>query len=73
MSISNELSCDVAAAMLAPKEGEATRPNLAAVVLAFHTAMRQLDGAERERRRAEILQDLSPAAPGSSNAASGGH
>ncbi|HYP52386.1 MAG TPA: hypothetical protein VEQ42_02535 [Pyrinomonadaceae bacterium] len=73
MSISNELSCDVAAAMLAPKEGEASGRNLAEVVLAFHSAMRQLEGAGRERRRAQIPPNIPPASPDNADAASGGH
>ena len=70
MSISNELSCDVAAAMLTPNEGETRKRALTEIVLAFHSALRKLGGAERQRRRDEILR--TPLAAESS-AASGGH
>jgi len=69
MSIGNELSCDVAAAMLVSKEERAERKDLTEVVLEFHSALRQLDGEERRRRRAQILQNV----PANAGAASGGH
>ena len=54
MSIANELSCDVAAAVLARQTTpHAPSPtDLTEIVLAFHTTLRQLTGEDRKRRRA---------------------
>ncbi|MGH9944948.1 MAG: hypothetical protein ACRD9R_21575 [Pyrinomonadaceae bacterium] len=54
MSIAHELSCDVAAAMLAEREKphETAAAELSEIVLAVHTTLRQLTNEERVRRRA---------------------
>jgi len=67
MSIANELSCDVAAALLAR---QATPPvtsqtDLTELMLSFHATLRQLTGQDRKRRHALILN----APPPASNAA----
>lgn len=75
MSIAHELSCDVAAAILA--EGESGRPEPAAltdVVLEVHTTLRRLT---RESRRGRLNSQFFPASDrtpaDSSSAASGRH
>jgi hypothetical protein len=51
MGIANELSSDVAAAVLARKDQEQTGTNeLVEIVRNFHDAMRDLTGEERRRR-----------------------
>jgi len=75
MSIANELSCDVVAAMLARKEDQ-TKSNskaLTEIVLEFHSTLRHLTDEERQRRRAQILVTPEPAPPYNSRAASGNH
>ncbi|MGI8566299.1 MAG: hypothetical protein ACR2LZ_07440 [Pyrinomonadaceae bacterium] len=75
MSIANELSCDVVAAMLARKEDQ-TKSNskaLTEIVLEFHSTLRHLTDEERQRRRAQILFTPEPAPPENSRAASGNH
>jgi hypothetical protein len=74
MSIGNELSCDVAAAVLAPRDERTQTPDrdLTGMILEFHSALRQLDGEDRRRRRSQILQTpLTNPSGGNSNAASG--
>ena len=73
MPIANGLSCDVAAAMLArpTNSPEPAREELTAVVLAFHTTLRQLTSDERRRRRQQLAP--APVPPAASNAASAGH
>ena len=71
MSIANELSCDVATALLVR---QATPPvpsqtDLTELMLSFHATLRQLTGQDRERRRALILN----APPPASNAATTGN
>lgn len=80
MSIANELSCDVVAAMLAQKEGRAKTNSkaLTEIVLEFHSTLRHLTGEERQRRRAQILFAPESFAPESTphdnfKAASGDH
>ncbi len=78
MSIANELSCDVAAAMLTSKEGHTTVGNkaLTDIVLEFHTTLRRLMGESRQHRRSQILITPPPSSSSSpssnSSAASGG-
>ena len=54
MSIAHELSCDVAAAMLAAREGEPRQsessPDLTAAVIEVHTTLRRLTREARRRR-----------------------
>ena len=75
MSIAHELSCDVAAAMLAAREGEPDRsqsaPELTGVVLEVHTTLRRLT---REARRRRLDARRAPAADddGNASAAAGG-
>jgi hypothetical protein len=73
MGIANELSSDVAAALLARKDEQSqTETNeLIEIVRDFHSAMRELKGEER-RRRASIISsvDLSQS---NNQATSGGH
>ena len=73
MGIANELSSDVAAALLARKDEQSqTETNeLIEIVRDFHSAMRELKGEER-RRRASIISsvDLSQT---NNQATSGGH
>lgn len=69
MGIANELSSDVAAAVLARRPGETKE--LVEIVRDFHSAMRDLVGEERRRR----LSQLPPAEPpnrASGQTASGG-
>jgi hypothetical protein len=61
MSIANELTCDVAAAVLAQQAAtpHATSPtDLMELMLAFHTTLRQLTGADRRRRHHKHLNNL---------------
>jgi hypothetical protein len=53
MSIDNELSSDVAAALLAAEEGESPRNpgKLAEVVKAVHSTLRQLEAESRRKSR----------------------
>jgi hypothetical protein len=76
MSIAHELSCDVAAAILA--EGDAGRPGPAAggaltdVVLEVHTTLRRLTReARRGRLNSQFFPASDPAPAESSSAASG--
>jgi hypothetical protein len=66
MSIANELSCDVAAAVLTRRSTPpaASAPvDLTQMVLAFHTALRGLTDQDRKRRREHVLAAAaSPAA-----------
>jgi hypothetical protein len=83
MSIANELSCDVAAAMLAHKDApqsETSNRNLTEIVFEFHSTLRQLTGEARQRRRrSQILPSPAPSSStnlsgtNNSNAASGNH
>lgn len=74
MSIAHELSCDVAAAMLAARDGEQATParDLSEVVLEVHTTLRHLT---REARRRRLDARLAPGAGsvGHSSAAAGGN
>jgi hypothetical protein len=74
MGIANELSSDVATAVLArrPDAARAETEELVEIVRDFHSAMRDLVGEERRRR----LSQLPPAEPSQSaggQAASGVH
>ncbi len=75
MSIANELSCDVVAAMLAQKEGRAKTNSkaLTEIVLEFHSTLRHLTDEERQRRRAQILFAPESTPPDNFKAASGDH
>ena len=75
MSIANELSCDVVAAMLAQKEGRAKTNSeaLTEIVLEFHSTLRHLTDEERQRRRAQILFTPESTPPDNFKAASGDH
>lgn len=71
MGIANELSSDVAAALLASKDqqAQAETKQLVEIVRNFHSAMRDLTGEERRRRiyassSAESSQANSQAASG---------
>ena len=73
MSIANELSCDVAAAMFTRKEEErpAGQRELAEVLLVVHSTLRHLTAeSRRANSRARLSSEASPR-PGES-AASGG-
>lgn len=71
MGIANELSIDVAAAVLARKDQplQAGTTELIEIVRNFHSAMRDLRGEERRRRPRASSSTESP--PASSQAASG--
>lgn len=70
MGIANELSSDVAAAVLARRPGETKE--LVEIVRDFHSTMRDLVGEERRRRLSQLPPtDSSPQANG--QAASGSH
>ena len=73
MGIANELSSDVAAALLARKaEQSQTETNeLIEIVRDFHSAMSELKGEER-RRRASVISSVDSSQT-SNQAASGGH
>lgn len=72
MSIANELSSDVATAMLAQKDNETEQDasELAGVVMEVHSTLRRmtLDGRRKKRRSQTPPADESPR---SNNAASG--
>ncbi len=71
MGIANELSSDVAAAILGRSEHQVQeeKDDLVAIVRNFHTAMRHLAGEERRRR---VVASLSAKSTGvNSQAASG--
>lgn len=71
MSIANELSGDVAAAVLARGDGEeapAGRSNLGEVIKAVHSTLREMNA---EARRANRRQQEPPEPPPSRGAASG--
>lgn len=75
MSIANELSCDVATAMLTERADVQTRSasdDLTDIVLEVHTTLRRLTN-EARRRRAQVLVEPAPQTPGGHNAASGRH
>ena len=58
MSIANELSCDVATALLLARQPTPPAPSqtdLTELMLSFHATLRQLTGKDRKRRRAHIL------------------
>ena len=70
MGIANELSGEVAAAVLArrPDAARAEAKELIEIVRDFHSAMRDLESEERSRRASQLL-----AAESSTRAASGNH
>ena len=64
MSIANELSCDVAAAVFAAQRDAQVAPDaeqLAELVLTLHTTLRQMTCAARAQRRAQLAARPSPA------------
>ena len=70
MSIANELSTDVAAAMLARKDGEtpADSNELRDVVMKVHSTLRHLTAeARKKNRRARTATEESPARNAASN------
>lgn len=73
MSIANELSCDVAAAVFteadAQTEADPNPEQLTKVLLTLHTTLRQMTDEARDRRRAQRAQRTSTAY----NAQSAGH
>ncbi|HEY0322281.1 MAG TPA: hypothetical protein VGC66_15075 [Pyrinomonadaceae bacterium] len=71
MSIANELSSDVARAVLEQAATKAERGTivLTEIVMEVHSILRRLTQDARRRR----LSQLSPMPPPESNAASGGH
>ncbi len=73
MGIANELSSDVAAALLARKDqqSQAETNDLIEIVRDFHSAMSELKGEER-RRRASVISSADLSQP-NNQAASGGH
>ncbi|MGH9900841.1 MAG: hypothetical protein ACRD68_03275 [Pyrinomonadaceae bacterium] len=75
MSIANELSCDVAAAMLAQREGRINtgRQELTEIVLEFHSTLRRLTGEARQRRRSQILLPPSQEMNNNTGAVPGNH
>ncbi len=75
MSIANELSCDVVAAMLARREDqtESNSEDLTEIVLEFHSTLRHLTDEERRRRRAQILLTHKSVPSDNSKTASGNH
>lgn len=73
MGIANELSSDVAAAVLARKDKEQAGKNeLIEIVRNFHSALRDLTGEERQRRRAHTSSS-SESRQANTRAASGHH
>ena len=63
MSIANELSCDVAAAVFAKQEAQ-VQPDaeqLTELVLTLHTTLRQMTSEARDRRRAQLSARPAPA------------
>lgn len=73
MSIANELSCDVAAAMLTRREGavDADQKDLTDIVLEVHTTLRQLTNEARQKRR--DARFLPPSSLASNSTASSNH
>ena len=73
MSIAHELSSDVAAAVLAPEEGESPRDasERAEVVLEVHSTLRRLSAENRRRGRGAKGDPESPSLE--EGAASGQH
>lgn len=73
MSIAHELSSDVAAAVLAPDEGESPRDanERAELVLEVHSTLRRLSADNRRRGRGAKGEDEGP--PLGEGAASGRH
>lgn len=72
MSIANELSSDVATAMLAPKDNETTQDasELAGVVIEVHSTLRRLTlEARKKKRRPQTATADDP--PHTNKAASG--
>lgn len=62
MSIANELSSDVAAALLA-RQATPTAPSqidLTELMLSFHATLRQLTDEERRRRRRALILGVPP-------------
>lgn len=74
MSIVHELSCDVAAAMLAESEGVPSQfedGELTDIVLEFHSTLRRLT---REARRSSLNSQFFPASDETAaDGATGGH
>jgi len=70
MSIAHELSCEVAAAMLAEKEASAgaNPADISKIVLAVHSTLRQMTDAERSRRRGHNAKTTAAANAGGANA-----
>jgi hypothetical protein len=58
MSIANELSCDVAAAVFteADEQTGSDAEQMTELVLTLHTTLRQMTDAARDRRRAQRAQ-----------------
>lgn len=83
MSIVNELSCDVAVAMLTHKndpQDATSNSDLTGIVYEFHSTLRRLNGAARQRRRqsqskrsAITSSTTDPSGSPNSNAASGSY
>lgn len=78
MSIAHELSCDVATAILAGREGVEAEPSgteLTNIVLEVHSTLRQLTSeARRSRLNSQFFPNASSRiSGGGSNAASGNH
>lgn len=73
MSIANELSSEVAVAMIARSDDQSARSvqDMAQILLAFHHALRTITAESRHRRRNEIARWQ--ATDGFSSAASSGH
>ncbi len=70
MSIANELSSDVAAALLLARQATLPAPSptdLTELMLSFHATLRQLTGKDRQRRRRTLILDA-PAPPTSNTA-----
>ena len=65
MSIANELSCDVAAAMLAQREGavDADPQGLTDILLQVHITLRQLTNEARQKRRDALIAPASLSTP----------
>jgi hypothetical protein len=72
MGIANELSSDVAAAVLARRPDAAETKELVEIVRDFHSTMRGLVGEER-RRRLSQLPPAEPSPSAGSQTASGSH
>lgn len=74
MSIANELSSDIAAAMLAPEEDKRSvkSSDLMDAILNVHTTLRHLS-MEARRRDHRLLRDSSDPSSSRSRAANGNH